>query len=185
MDTRRDAGLFRPPRRFNGATTFQPWIRDIVLVKLGEQEQHPSMEPRPFSHGYLVDLTDVSTNIAVLQWSHDLSAMDTTLFCCTVAATTFLQWSHDLSAMDTRHRSQKICRPADLQWSHDLSAMDTCLHECEHDSGHSAFNGATTFQPWIHLAQLLGAAHDGLPSMEPRPFSHGYLGTRSRRRRPC
>ncbi len=36
-----------------------------------------------------------------LQWSHDLSAMDTTAARLGVISVTALQWSHDLSAMDT------------------------------------------------------------------------------------
>ena len=38
-----------------------------------------------------------------------------------------LQWSHDLSAMDTQypHISSEYAKRL-LQWSHDLSAMDTC-----------------------------------------------------------
>ena len=36
-----------------------------------------------------------------------------------------LQWSHDLSAMDTRDRDANELQLNELQWSHDLSAMDT------------------------------------------------------------
>ena len=36
-----------------------------------------------------------------------------------------LQWSHDLSAMDTTDCKGPQTVPRQLQWSHDLSAMDT------------------------------------------------------------
>ena len=41
----------------------------------------------------------------------------------------WLQWSHDLSAMDTVHLSIGNFAQFELQWSHDLSAMDTLLVE--------------------------------------------------------
>ena len=36
-----------------------------------------------------------------------------------------LQWSHDLSAMDTMEAYNIVTPTPALQWSHDLSAMDT------------------------------------------------------------
>ena len=36
-----------------------------------------------------------------------------------------LQWSHDLSAMDTMESMAGQSVMFDLQWSHDLSVMDT------------------------------------------------------------
>ena len=60
-----------------------------------------------------------------------------------------LQWSHDLSAMDTR--VLVIC-PASLrllQWSHDLSAMDTMRQRRPTLTISTRFNGAMTSQPWI------------------------------------
>ena len=85
-----------------------------------------------------------------LQWSHDLSAMDTSVLVChyPTGASGFngamtsqpwilqrshllfrffllLQGSHDLSAMDTLTRPMIAIRIRSLQWSHDLSAMDT------------------------------------------------------------
>ena len=38
-----------------------------------------------------------------------------------------LQWSHDLSAMDTLTGSSRTFVVKILQWSHDLSAMDTWM----------------------------------------------------------
>ena len=63
--------------------------------------------------------------IASLQWSHDLSAMDTVNRRMNMFGDVVLQWSHDLSAMDTAIGTILDDDAAELQWSHDLSAMDT------------------------------------------------------------
>ena len=60
---------------FNGAMTSQPWI-------LLHKERYDN-------------------EMNSLQWSHDLSAMDTLRHNAYKKATVALQWSHDLSAMDT------------------------------------------------------------------------------------
>ena len=52
--------------------------------------------------------------------------MDTPYVAWPVPAGVTLQWSHDLSAMDTSHDPELVRRRCD------------------------AFNGAMTFQPWIH-----------------------------------
>ena len=62
-----------------------------------------------------------------LQWSHDLSAMDTVNSLPGLASVVSLQWSHDLSAMDTASAGTEAHSYIWLQWSHDLSAMDTAL----------------------------------------------------------
>ena len=36
------------------------------------------------------------------------------------------------------------------------------------------FNGAMTFQPWIHRSEADRTGQEVPPSMEPCPFSHGY-----------
>ena len=108
---------------FNGAMTSQPWI------------------PRP--------VACPNAGVWQLQWSHDLSAMDTSGVVASSLSLSLLQWSHDLSAMDTNYvvaieamrlsfngamTSQPWIRSdytvqsikgLELQWSHDLSAMDT------------------------------------------------------------
>ena len=63
--------------RFNGAMTSQPWIRVGRISGLAL--------------------------IGKLQWSHDLSAMDTSDYTVQSIKGLELQWSHDLSAMDTTH----------------------------------------------------------------------------------
>ena len=60
-----------------------------------------------------------------------------------------LQWSHDLSAMDTAMLSSAHVLAALLQWSHDLSAMDTPRYSMQFMNSHTSFNGAMTSQPWI------------------------------------
>ena len=89
--------------RFNGAMTLQPWIPRI---------RHSS-----------------TNELQLLQWSHDLSAMDTTNSGrqASIRTLQLLQWSHDLSAMDTRF-FRVVSRRLPKQ---------------------SRFNGAMTFQPWI------------------------------------
>ena len=65
-----------------------------------------------------------------------------------------LQWSHGPSAMDTRCRASCWATPQTLQWSHGPSAMDTTQAQMRH----------------LRHRQ---------PSMEPWPFSHGYLPWRA------
>ena len=108
---------------FNGATTFQPWI----LVPEGEMptgRTRPSMEPRPFSHGYAVTLAADPTSDSAFN-----------------GATTFQPWIPGPTEWTTPYAFF-------LQWSHDLSAMDT-IRAAFSRSPSSTFNGATTFQPWI------------------------------------
>ena len=102
MDTSRPASATRRHTSFNGAMTFQPWIPQ----------------------------TDMNV------WQ-------------TFAMDTMLQWSHDLSAMDTRYKVAQRLSQAMLQWSHDLSAMDTRLCRRFWRRRLCGFNGAMTFQPWI------------------------------------
>ena len=94
-----------------------------------------------------------------LQWSHGLSAMDTTLVTPVFDWSSVLQWSHGHSAMDTR-RWWGVDTNIDyeLQWSHDLSAMDT--HRDYSNAGvmldkHAdTFNGAKTSQSWTPVNAL-------------------------------
>ena len=147
---------------FNGAMTFQPWIRRprSRAVSGGDQTScfNGAMTFQPWIHGHRHGRA-CAFPFAMLQWSHDLSAMDTrsltsmawmrpTLASFNGAMTfqpwiprmvqswsarsalgTWLQWSHDLSAMDTSLCDGTLLFPsgvfARLQWSHDLSAMDT------------------------------------------------------------
>ena len=134
----------------------------------------PSMEPRPFSHGYV--LIDTAHRHAdwLLQWSHDLSAMDTRppLAYHSLARKPSMEprpFSHGYLSKSTGlvavcctfngattfqpwildTRSAVMTDLVTLQWSHDLSAMDTRHRFAKGLRCTVAFNGATTFQPWI------------------------------------
>ena len=134
--------------RFNGAMTFQPWIRrSRPRWQASRIRFNGAMTFQPWIQ---VGSKQHLLKFYQLQWSHDLSAMDTTGLpiqalqhqACFNGAMTFqpwihdvirhrvaspigLQWSHDLSAMDTACADVIACNARMLQWSHDLSAMDT------------------------------------------------------------
>ena len=133
---------------FNGATAFQPWILrpdgspaqcacslqwshglsavDTPRARCGRRHNpDPSMEPRPFSRGYVALPHILDDARFYLQWSHGLSAVDTPSSLHTSPSTPSLQWSHGLSAVDTFLSWCKICTYLCLQWSHGLSAVDT------------------------------------------------------------
>ena len=75
--------------------------------------------------------------------------MDTSSRAILLLSYLWLQWSHDLSAMDTIGEGLDTEKPNELQWSHDLSAMDTGYPFLAEHPSTSRFNGAMTFQPWI------------------------------------
>ena len=84
--------------------------------------------------------------------------MDTRLwFSMSIPIMLELQWSHDLSAMDTAVIVSSASSTHSLQWSHDLSAMDTGFRFCLPGCVFGRFNGAMTSQPWIRwdLARVL------------------------------
>ena len=144
-----DSGRAPFPSTFNGAMAFQPWIPDMSDQDPLEVVP-PSMEPWPFSHGYVTSSVATSS-CKSLQWSHGLSAMDTWRAGLRRMPKVSLQWSHGLSAMDTSQPNSNSPARTTLQWSHGLSAMDTRVFPARHSCG-------------------------GCPSMEPWPFSHGYSG---------
>ena len=75
MDTQASQSRWLDLCSFNGAMTFQPWIQ-------ADSDFKRQLKAR-------------------LQWSHDLSAMDTGAAGGGAVEGLALQWSHDLSAMDT------------------------------------------------------------------------------------
>ena len=117
--------LCRLRHSFNGAMTSQPWIRRAQAASgvRGNYGFNGAMTSQPWIRP---PRRGCSEPIIALQWSHDLSAMDT---CCSQChdnlSARMLQWSHDLSAMDTRPKRLTVGCTTSLQWSHDLSAMDT------------------------------------------------------------
>ena len=85
--------------------------------------------------------------------------MDTTPSASSTSSNVSLQWSHDLSAMDTTIWLATLWFDDELQWSHDLSAMDTRRPVERRPPTPDRFNGAMTFQPWILRVSV---AADGL-----------------------
>ena len=140
-----------------------------------------------------------------IQWSHDLSAMDTptsppaaTRRPCSFNGTTASQpWIRRRpirrysscrtfnGAMASQpwirqRKSLTLHTSPVLQWSHGLPAMDTGKSVIRTGGKGEPFNGAMASQPWIHV-QRPEPDHSAGPSMEPRPLSHGYGGTSSPR----
>ena len=150
-----------------------------------------SMEPPPFGDGNVLRAIRRSFNGAIgwtyvsrngiwahplLQWSHRLSAMETSVGdfpSRLLHGLLLLQWSHRLSAMETWPPVGYPSGPTPwmLQWSHRLSAMETMVFEGEvaclpgllllqwshrlsaMETARHGFNGATAFphiniQPW-------------------------------------
>ena len=134
--------------RFNSATTFQPWKLATYTVELS-----PAL---------------------VLQFGHDLSAVETSLrITLQSSKITMLQFGHDLSAVETWRwtwPSRSEVRP--LQFGHDLSAVETEITILLCRLQPSCFNSATTFQPWRHEYSLSGVCPRAA-SIRPRPFSRG------------
>ena len=157
---------------FNGATAFQPWIRgkcqtsntlsallqwshSLSAMDTGRPRclmtgmASPSMEPQPFSHGYIPLVIIISAQFN-LQWSHSLSAMDTSNRRITdherLSPSMEPQpFSHGYSRLRVMRRQGVRA----LQWSHSLSAMDTVWPSPSTADSRRSFNGATAFQPWI------------------------------------
>ena len=121
-----------PGRRLLGLDdplpSMEPWPLSHgyqVATAMDAEEGDPSMEPWPLSHGYVAACSTAPGSCAILQWSHGLSAMDTSHTCGSTRNTLALQWSHGLSAMDTPYPPS---RAPDVR---------------------SSFNGAMASQPWI------------------------------------
>ena len=91
-----------------------------------------------------------------LQWSHDLSAMDTR----TSTPPTKPTSSSFNGAMTSQPWILELCWGGGLgwqrlQWSHDLSAMDTPPFLRAGTVHSLSFNGAMTSQPWIQAAPTI------------------------------
>ena len=152
MDTRRvDAGLAGQ----DVSPSMEPRLSSHGYLQGGGQDNQgrrvPSMEPRPFSHGYSVK--------AAIDIQHQFApSMEPWLF------------SHGYATPEATPRPLSV-----LQWSRSLSAMDTPPRRSRLSAATRRFNGAMAFQPWIPDRignQIAGPVNF---SMEPRPFSHGYV----------
>ena len=108
-----------------------------------------SIRPRPFSRGNVVLEIVVVVPLTVLQFGHDLSAVETEGERMVLRDALVLQFGHDLSAVETWSLDYK-CDPIEttLQFGHDLSAVETIWY------------GSTYC--WSLVA-----------SIRPRPFSRG------------
>ena len=108
------------------------------------------MEPWPFSHGYRDRLATTCRCGPTFNGAMALQPWIPGSTSYDVQVRANLQWSHGPSAMDTRRAHAPLPQVRLLQWSHGPSAMDTC--------------------------EVIDAirARD-FPSMEPWPFSHGYI----------
>ena len=163
------------------------------------RSDRPSMEPRPFSHGYQMGLGSSSPpasgpSMEPRPFSHGYGPRsDRTAWprCTFNGATTFQPWIHVIENVPT-------APPIRLQWSHDLSAMDTrrAIPGCCRRSppsmeprpfshGYAAQEAKLDRYPDLQWSHDLSAMDTGRlsrrhrvsdpPSMEPRPFSHGYV----------
>ena len=158
--------------RFNSATTFQPWKPgDASADRLGG---------------------------VMLQYGHDLSAVETVSKDQVFAAVFLLRFGHDLSAVETGTLTNCTFPTLNqLQYGHDFSAVETFPPHRLFSILHMSFNTATTFQPWKlsltaeHLSRecKLQYGHDlsavetgnaskcphesDHASIRPRPFSRG------------
>ena len=154
VDTWRTIPIGMSPRwrRFNGATTFQPWI--------------PRTTPRR------------EKPKETFQWGHDFSAVDTrpgeqqghprgSRF---NGATTFQPW-----IPPRRVRNRTPFRRFNGATTFQPWILRGRLRHSAHRS--PRFNGATTFQPWIPQ-QALGHHRVVVVSMGPRLFSRGYAGNK-------
>ena len=150
------------------------------------QHIRASMEPWPFSHGYARRRVRPSpirpASMEPWPFSHGYHAS---------AALTPTQSSCFNGAMAFQpwipgsSTSTPVC-PLTLQWSHGLSAMDTeWLRSGRFKQAHASM------EPWPfshgYLVLALSKHDVAVASMEPWPFSHGYKSTHSeyRSRRPC
>ena len=59
-----------------------------------------------------------------------------------------LQWSHDLAAMERQGTAVTSVGSQLLQWSHDLAAMESSAAESLIGHQLAGFNGAMTSRPW-------------------------------------
>ena len=108
---------------FNGATAFRPWKRSRTWqpISTSTTSFNGATAFRPWKPGDYLWYFE--------SWSN-------------------LQWSHSLSAMETSHSASSAWTLVPLQWSHSLSAMETFPSGLWSCCNFYAFNGATAFRPW-------------------------------------
>ena len=132
-----------------------------------------SIRPRPFSRGNISVLLNLFWSISASIRPRPFSRGNTD-YDDPICGHLLLQFGHDLSAVETSSKSLSKALGSMLQFGHDLSAVETSCHDWRSDHEHrasirprpfsrgnrylflilnlalSCFNSATTFQPWKH-----------------------------------
>ena len=135
----------------------------------------------------------------MLQFGHDLSAVETSVYATCYTSGYMLQFGHDLSAVETRfdlydHRFHFVAsiRPRPFSRGNEAKEGDPAkvkyasirprpfsrgnyLSEPDESLLLQSFNSATTFQPWKRQLCLAGCYHLPHASIRPRPFSRGNI----------
>ena len=85
-----------------------------------------------------------------------------------------LQWSHTISGMETIRRCfVTVDMSGLLQWSHTISGMETRRRRLRGPDNSSGFNGAIPFQVWKLYRQKGDEKDETNASMEPYHFRYG------------
>ena len=84
------------------------------------------------------------------QWGHDFSAVDTWSVEDALEAMEMFQWGHDFSAVDTDEDVQLLKHFITVSMGPRLFSRGYGWPRKRQSSSGRCFNGATTFQPWIH-----------------------------------
>ena len=157
---------------FKGATAFRLWIRPHRCLR---RHRHlPSKEPWLFSHGYLTSCRWNSSPRKTFKGAMAFQPWIPGIRRREPRTRFGLQRSHGLSAMDTSASTTNARCFSTLQWSHSLSAMDTTM-----SSTLIPTEEVPSMEPWPfshgYMIKLgIEESEQELPSMEPWPFSHGY-----------
>ena len=182
---------------FNGAMALQPWIPGSISSPCYSLLL-PSMEPWPFSHGYLAGDEPVvqrqRPSMEPWPFSHGYSSRSSSIRAASITfngAMALQPWIRRAVRVpgqrpETFNGAMALqpwirSRPGSsapwstsLQWSHGPSAMDTTSSPGSTVRRIKSFNGAMALQPWIPRPVRFPQRVCGRPSMEPWPFSHGY-----------
>ncbi len=169
-------------RCFNSATTFQPWKRGTNTANtLFTYRFNSATTFQPWKPGLSCNsiVHHHGASIRPRPFSRGNNHTQPywgSHFCR-------LQFGHDLSAVET-----KILLPVwgpsttSLQFGHDLSAVETLFGERKDTCESLRFNSATTFQPWKQDMMKIHHKVYSDASIRPRPFSRGNLSNLKHRR---
>jgi hypothetical protein len=132
---------------FNGATTSRSWklATGVRPVRSYHRRFNGATTSRSWKHG---PTSPSPSQPSTLQWSHDLSVVETMVMIDGQNKPMVLQWSHDLSVVETSRDRIVEQRRHGLQWSHDLSVVETARTAARIPLPRLRFNGATTSRSW-------------------------------------